>query len=467
MSFTSPSFLFVFFPLAVGGFYACVGLAKRLDWLRRWRLADWFTVLVSLAFYASMGLRNTALLAGYALLVWLLGKLCARFAGRKAVVWLSVGPVLGFLLLYKYLPAYLTGLQETLAAPLGLSFITFSAVSYLMDVYWGKADGGNLLDCALYLTFFGKIASGPTVLWRDFSPMIAKRSLSLSAVSFGLERLCLGFAKKLILADTFGLVVADIHNYGISDPSVLWGSALLYTLQLYFDFSGYSDIALGLSSLFGFSLPENFRFPYLSTSIGEFWRRWHISLGAFFREYVYFPLGGSRKGHGRTCLNLALIFVLSGIWHGSGLGYLCWGVIHAGCRVAEYLLRDRPIYRKTPAFIKWALTMGVVFFSWQFLRFGSLTQSLAFLADLFGRSAHLGSSLSFSYFFTPKILTLMGIAVLGSALPAAKPMQQLAERMRTRSGWYLVKMAGLFMLMAIAVIFMVNAGYSPFLYFQY
>lgn len=467
MSFTSPLFLFVFFPAVIAGHYLLLWLEGRAAILRRWRLHDWWTVLAGLGFYAFAGLRNTLLLIGYTVVVWLLGKLCARFAGKKTVAALSVAALLAVLVLFKYLPAYITGLQAVLTAPLGLSFITFSAISYLMDIYWGKAASGSLLDCGLYLTFFGKIASGPTVLWRDFSGYLTRRTYTLQGFTYGLERLCLGFAKKIILADTFGAVIADITAWQVTEAASLWGCALLYMLQLYYDFSGYSDIALGLSSIFGFALPENFRFPYLSTSITEFWRRWHISLGAFFREYVYFPLGGSRKGRARTCLNLALIFILSGIWHGNGLGYLCWGLIHAICRVAEFLLADKPIYRKTPTFVKWLLTMGVIFVSWQFLRFGSLYQTLVSFAGMFGLLSHYPSGLTFSYFFTPKVLMLMGIALLGATLPATRPAQKLAQRLHASPGLYLVKMLGLFILMGIAVIFMVNAGYSPFLYFQY
>lgn len=196
---------------------------------------------------------------------------------------------------------------QSILAPLGLSFITFSAISYLADIYRGNASAGSLIDCALYITFFPKVISGPIVLWKDFQAQIKQRKMSLNLSADGINRIIIGFAKKVLLADTFGACLTNIGTQGI-DQLTAFGTLILYMLQIYYDFAGYSDIAIGLAKLFGFEFKENFDFPYRSKSISEFWRRWHISLGSWFRQYVYFPLGGSR---GRTEKKHCAIWPLS------------------------------------------------------------------------------------------------------------------------------------------------------------
>ncbi|MBP3673227.1 MAG: MBOAT family protein [Oscillospiraceae bacterium] len=197
--------------------------------------------------------------------------------------------------------------SKSVSAALGLSFITFSAISYLVDIYRGNASAGTLIDCALYITFFPKVVSGPIVLWKDFKDQIHCGRSSLNQTVDGLNRIMIGFAKKMILADQFGLCLSKIPDSRV-DVATAWGAAFLYMLQIYFDFSGYSDIAIGLAKIFGFDFKENFNYPYRSKSISEFWRRWHISLGTWFREYIYIPLGGSRNGLKTTLRNLAVVF---------------------------------------------------------------------------------------------------------------------------------------------------------------
>ncbi|MGN0789741.1 MAG: MBOAT family O-acyltransferase, partial [Christensenellales bacterium] len=248
---------------------------------------------------------------------------------------------------------------KSFVAPLGISFITFSAISYLADIYKGKAESGNLIDCLLYMTFFPKVVSGPIVLWRDFKEQIRSKDINFNNFVEGLNRLMIGFAKKLILADTFGACIASAT--GAIDIPTAFGVSILFMLQIYYDFSGYSDIAIGLSKMLGIGVKENFNFPYLSTSISDFWRRWHVSLGTWFREYVYIPLGGNRKGTKRTIINIAIVFLLTGIWHGAGWTYILWGAINGFCNIIEKLIADKKFYVKTPTVIKWVLTMAITF----------------------------------------------------------------------------------------------------------
>lgn len=341
MGFTTQLFLFVYFPLAVIGIAICRWLEGQFAILHRCRVADWALAIGSLCFYGWTLFNGSYQLFCFSFLLWGIGKLIQvlrqgrisfLFSQEKeeacqsifklpcafVVMWAAVLAILILLFRFKYMDfaAYVwetvfrTSIQKSnLLAPLGISFISFSAISYLVDIYRASpaTSAGSFLDCLLYLSFFPKVISGPIVLWRDFQPQIAERRIELDDISSGLERVIIGFAKKLILADVFGACVADIQSNASSlgiDAVTAWGAVLLYMLQIYYDFAGYSDIAIGLGRLFGFHFQENFNFPYCSLSITEFWRRWHISLGAWFREYVYIPIGGSRLGKKRTLWNL-------------------------------------------------------------------------------------------------------------------------------------------------------------------
>ena len=284
-----------------------------------------------------------------------------------------------------------------------------------------------------------------------------------------INRIIIGMAKKLILADTFGAVVADIQSsaaYGIDAPTA-WGGAFLYMLQIYYDFSGYSDIAIGLSGLFGIQIKDNFHFPYCSLSISEFWRRWHISLGTWFREYVYIPLGGNRKGFFKTLRNLFVVFLLTGIWHGAGWNYLLWGCLNGVCVVAERCIRDKSWYKKTPGWIKWAAAMFIVYISWIFFRLASLSQICQYFAIMFGLADFSFIDLSWPYFFEFKILVLMAAAILGAVPCSWKPLKKLEETAENTPVLFLLQEVLLLLLGIIDVMCIVNSTYSPFLYFQY
>ncbi len=272
-----------------------------------------------------------------------------------------------------------SGSKASVVAPIGISFITFSAISYLADIRRGDADCKSLIDCALYLCFFPKVISGPIVLWKDFSPQCGAKKLTLDKAFEGVERIMTGFAKKLIIADTFGACIAKTAAAAIDVPTA-WGVNLLFMFQLYFDFSGYSDIAVGLGKLLGYEMKENFNFPYLSTSITDFWRRWHISLGTWFKEYIYIPLGGSRKGKARTVINLAAVFLLTGLWHGASWTFVLWGLINGLFRILEKLAENSGLYKAIPSVVKWLVTTVIVYFCWIVFRFTDLKE----LSDWFG-----------------------------------------------------------------------------------
>lgn len=486
MAFTTAFFLFAVMPASVAGYYLIKLLGNRNERWSDW-LSNLFLVLVSLCFYGWARLEGIALLSIYVLGVWMAGKgICylekkAKYKRKVCFMTLSILAVTGILIWYKYYNfiaenlSHFFGISLAMSqwiVPLGISFITFTAISYLVDVFRGDAEAGSLLDVFLYLSFFPKVISGPIVQWKDFQRQTVHRRVDETEFLDGLNRIMIGFAKKVILADSFGAVISKIDPYiGVGmDVPTAWLFAFFYMMQIYYDFSGYSDIAIGLAQLFGFHFKENFQFPYRSKSITEFWRRWHISLGTWFRSYIYIPLGGNRKGMKRTLWNLSCVFLLTGIWHGAAWNYILWGVINGVCVLVERCIREKRFYQKIPAIGKWVVTMAIVFFSWQVFYFSDFSRLEVFLKSLFGLSAaNAASAVEYTYqhYLTIKLIFLSVVAVLGAitfCMPWAEKVKTFFAR--TKTGLF-IKETGLILLMIVSVIFMINSSYSPFLYFQY
>ena len=490
MPVTHVVFLFIFLPLCLAGYYGIELVAEKWKFIGKIRLRDVFLCLASIGFYACAGIRDAFFLIGYSLLVYLAGWVISSCSagnagnnantantglnGRKLALAASSIAVLAVLFVYKYsgfVYSIFTGAypETSIAAPLGISFITFSAVSYLADTYRKDADAGNFLDVALYLMFFPKVSSGPIQLWKDFKGQIVRKIPDSEWVIRSINRIIIGMAKKLILADTFGSVVADIQSnvpYGI-DTLTAWGGAFLYMLQIYYDFAGYSDIAVGLSGLFGIHVKDNFNFPYISKSVTEFWRRWHISLGTWFREYVYIPLGGNRKGFLKTLRNLFIVFLLTGIWHGAGWNYILWGVLNGVCVVAERCVRDKNWYKKIPGWIKWAVTMFIIYISWVLFRLTGLSDIGQYFSIMSGMAEFDFIDLSYPYFFEFRTVVLMIIAAAGATVFSWKKLKIFAEKAENSPVLLVVQEILFLGLAVIDVMCLVNSTYSPFLYFQY
>ena len=331
MVFSSAVFLLLFLPIVFVGNL----LVKKYS--------NFFLLLASLFFYAWGEPYLVLLLMFSILLNWSIGLGLSKTTGTVRKILLLSGIIcdLGILVFYKYAgflaeiiyaisgKALIPVFNTTL--PIGISFFTFQALSYIIDVYKGDTDASvNPVNTALYISFFPQLIAGPIVKYRDINKQIEKRSISITDVSDGFKRFIYGLGKKVLIANVLGMCVDTIYTYDITaiDCRTAWIGAIAYTFQIYYDFSGYSDMAIGLGKMFGFSIPENFRYPYLSHSISEFWRRWHISLGSWFKEYVYIPLGGNRKGTARTYINLILIFILTGLWHGADMSFIIWGLFH-------------------------------------------------------------------------------------------------------------------------------------------
>lgn len=503
MVFTTTFFLFIFLPASIFS-YLTVYKLERVSMfavLHRCRISDCILIVLSLGFYGWTCFDNIHKLCGYIAIVYLLTLLMGRstkvqylliadcrpdgnqrcilrFDKTKIAYIIGLLFALSALFYYKYFNFTIDNLNalfglgmkdKTILAPLGISFITFSAISYLADVFTGKAKPGSLIDCALYITFFPKVVSGPIVLWRDFAGGLPKRVISIDNCVDGVNRIIIGFAKKLILADMFGLYISEIERsgaYGIDCPTA-WLSALLYMLQIYYDFAGYSDIAIGLAKITGFDFKENFNFPYRSRSISEFWRRWHISLGTWFKEYVYIPLGGSRVSKNRTLLNLAIVFALTGIWHGANWTYILWGSINGIMVIIERVAENKRFYQKTPDVLKWLFSMFVTLICWELFRFHHIKDFWNWVLIAIGHITYPSVNFTWEYFLDCRLLVLVVIGILGATVLGRSSVQEFLHKYENSQAYFIVREMILLALFAVSILCMVNSTYSPFIYFQY
>ncbi len=496
MVFTTQLFIFIFLPVCVLCYFSVDILScfkKFNKVLIKIRAKDIIVIMFSLVFYAWSCFDNVYRLCIYIVLLYLLsltvdyvkdkeqyvlinGKTeTKRFYLSKIPFIVALFIIIFFLIYYNYSEFLVvvwnkllgdTLRAKSIAAPLGLSFITFSSVSYLTDIYRGEAKRGSLIDCFLYITFFPKIISGPIVLYRDFKKQISKRKYSIEKISAGINKIMLGFGKKVILADTFGACLSKITLNKIDQITAL-GILILYMLQIYYDFSGYSDIAIGISNLFGFDFKENFNFPYRSKSISEFWRRWHISLGTWFREYVYFPLGGSRVPLKRNLINLGVVFALTGIWHGAGWNYIIWGAINGGFVILERAIRDKKIYIKIPNAVKYVATMLIVLVFWQFFKYQSLSDIAQVFKIAMGITKFDIIPYTWQYYYDLQIICFGVMGILGATVLGSPKIKALQEKAAATKIGYAVEELVLLTIFIVSVLFMINSTYSPFIYFQY
>ena len=497
MGFTTTTFLFVFLPCLLVNYFVCSFVVNKI-FKSSFHIDKYIIIIFSFIFYA-WALNTTAImLLALSLVIWLLG-ICIESTRTMFVpvqinkseskevhnidvarIPLLVGVILTILLLYhfKYYQIMAPIISQyvyidpnkyaAIIVPLGVSFISFSVISYFADIYSGKATSGSFTDCLLYVFYFPKIVSGPIVLWRDFQPQICSRVISLDSIVTGFNLIAIGFAKKVILADTFG-AHADILKDANIDTATAWFAWLLYAMQIYYDFSGYSDIAIGVSRLFGFDIADNFNFPYRSTSITEFWRRWHISLGNFFKNYIYFALGGNRKGKERTLVNLFIVFVVTGIWHGAGMAYIIWGTLHGVCVVIERVVKDKNWYIKIPSFIKWMVTFFISASAWQFFRYGGNgINAIGELAKLFGLNSSSGEIIyPLQYYADNEVTALLIIGCLGATVLGNKYVVKAYNKIQYNNIFYLLQELFVLCLFIISISYMISSNYHPFIYFQF
>ena len=452
MIFSSIEFLLWFLPI----FLIVYGITPR-----KYRN---LTLLVgSIVFYARGDVRYLPLLMISILCNYFLGLHLAKRSPKtlwrkKLLLILTLGANLAVLLWFK-------DWGGSAGLPLGISFFTFEAVSYTVDVYTGRIPAEkDLLTYATWLCMFPKLTAGPIARYGQSAPALTVPGCSWKGAANGARRFILGLGKKVLLAEELGLLVTACQSSASPTVVMAWLGALGYTLQLYFDFSGYSDMAIGLGWILGLPLPENFDYPYLSRSLTEFWRRWHITLGSFFRDYIYIPLGGSRKGRGRQILNLWIVWLLTGLWHGAGWNFILWGLLFWGLLVVEklFLLPRLEKGRAWPrVYVLFFLLVSFTVFS-----AGDLREAVSRVAALFGGGGEMFFSRETGYYLQSYgILLLLGIV-------GATPLPRLLARKLgdTRAG-RLASVAAepLFLLtvLLLATAALVDGSFSPFMYFRF
>ena len=455
MVFSSMTFLCCALPLALAAYYL---LPRR--WRNGWLLA------FSLLFYAWGEPVYVALMLVSITLNWGAGLALARLNSkprRRAALIAALVVNLGLLGFFKYagfLVDSLSGLTgwriqfAPPALPIGISFYTFQALSYVIDVYRNDVPCQRRWNAvALYISMFPQLIAGPILRYQEVAQQIEERRETLSGFTQGMSRFAVGLGKKVLVANTLA-PLAD-QAFSLSAPPIAgaWLGAVAYALQIYFDFSGYSDMAVGLGRMFGFSYPENFRYPYVSRSVKEFWTRWHISLSGWLRDYLYIPLGGNRVGRERQALNLLVVFLVTGLWHGAGWTFVLWGLYYGVLRAAQALLPQRQ--RSVPA-LDWLLTMLLVLAGWVLFRADSLEHALLYL-----RAMVTGGPVVLTH-FTPRTALALAAGCLGATPWPYRLFSRLPRRAQSAAQALLVPSALFLCLLTLAA-----GTYNPFIYFRF
>lgn len=465
MLFSSIPFLYYFLPLVLAVYFLT---------LARFRNA--VLLLASLIFYAwgepkYVLLMLASILSGYGF-----GLLQEQYRGQKGaklVCGLSVAVSLSFLLYFKYADFFLenfnaaTGLGVPLlriALPIGISFYTFQIISYTVDVYRGEPAQKNLIHLAAYVAMFPQLIAGPIVRYSDIAQQLEHRSHSTALAAEGVRRFLIGLGKKILIANQLGELCSVFRASDEKSVLFYWLYAVAFALHIYFDFSGYSDMAIGLGKVFGFHFLENFNYPYISASITEFWRRWHMSLGTWFRDYVYIPLGGNRVGRARQLLNILVVWMLTGFWHGAAWNFVVWGLMFAVLLIMEKLWLLKPLSKCRPL-----AHLYVVFFvviSFVIFNAENMGQALSDIGGLFGAGGIPLVSAEAVYCLRSFALVLI-LAVLGATPLLRNGLVRLSQYPTAGKVLNALEPFTLFVLLLVMTGYLVDGSFNPFLYFRF
>lgn len=466
MVFSSTIFLCVYLPLVLLGYYICPKKGRNL-----------FLLIVSLLFYAWGEPKYVFLMIFSILVNYIFGRLMDKNRGRqkrmKLLLVLSVVIDLGLLSVFKYTDFIITNVNAifgssfdllNIALPIGISFYTFQAMSYTIDVYRNDVRvQKNLIDFGMYITMFPQLIAGPIVRYADVQDQLAERSVTTADFSEGVMRFVVGLGKKVLLANQMGAVWSEIYALG-GDVSALmaWTGAIAYTFQIYFDFSGYSDMAIGLGRMFGFKFPENFRYPYQSVSITDFWRRWHITLSTWFKEYLYIPLGGNRCGLARQALNLLIVWSLTGFWHGAGWNFVMWGLYYFVILFIEKLFLLKAL-DKLPKLFRHVYALLLIVIGWVIFASDDVGVLLPYLGSMFGANGAVGGMDVYTLF--TKAVLLIICCVASTELP--KRLFLSATGAMNEKAAFTIKSVMTIALLALSMILLIGDSYNPFLYFRF
>ena len=457
MVFSSIMFLTRFLPLVLIVYFLVPGCMKNT-----WRNLVLF--MFSLAFYAW----------GEPVYIWLMifstavdyvnGGLAGYFVARdkrntaKVFVGLSVVINLTLLAVFKYAGKFVL--------PIGISFYTFQSMSYTLDVYRGKAKAEkNPINFGAYISLFPQLIAGPIVRFSDIATQLRERTINLERIRYGVLRFVCGLGKKVLLANQAGEIFQTIANYKVSQMTTVsaWLGILAFMFQIYFDFSGYSDMAIGLMAVFGFEIPENFKYPYEAKSITEFWRRWHISLGNWFKEYVYIPLGGSRKGNARTFLNIFIVWFLTGLWHGATINFTLWGLYFCFFLIMEktWLLK---LLDKIPRVFSHIYALVVIYFGWLLFAWEDIHGHRVYMKAMLGMAGAGVVNKESLYLLVSNALLMVIMTIGCTSLP-----KYLAEKVTKRDGigTSLCMSVYVAIILLLSIAYLVNGTYNPFLYFRF
>lgn len=461
MVFSSAIFLFCFLPILLIIYFIIPARGK-----------NYLLLVFSLVFYAFGGPKYLLVLLFVVMVDYIGGLLIEknRENGKK-ILTAVIGVNLATLIFYKYTMFFLENLSAIFSTdlelfevimPIGISFYTFQSMSYVIDVYRREvAVQRNYLLLLLYVSLFPQLVAGPIVRYSTIENEIQSRKSSLDDVCYGIERFILGFAKKIIIANQMGMLADIVFDEGTAYTPVAWLGAIAYMFQIYFDFSAYSDMAIGLGRIFGFHFLENFNFPYVSKSIKEFWSRWHISLSTWFRDYVYIPLGGNRKGPMRHFINMGIVWALTGFWHGAEWTFLIWGLYYfVFLAIEKFIIRDR--LERIPSLLRHIATLLIVLIGWVLFR----SEDMGAFADM------VGTMFSFNF-------DAMGLAearlyvetyfvyFIAAVIFSTPIYYRICGRFENSTVFAVIKYVGLLCLMLVSVMFLAHSSYNPFIYFRF
>ena len=465
MVFSSLTFLFAYLPAVLAVYF-----------LVPFRFRNFVLLVVSLFFYG-WGEPVYVLVMIFSILFnWIFGRMISQYRDRDrktAGKYLTICIVLNLLLLgfFKYYDFFIGNLNAIgitflkplkLGLPIGISFYTFQAMSYPIDLYRHDTDPQrSVINFGAYVTMFPQLIAGPIVRYRDIAGMLEHRKENVDKFYEGVVRFMCGLAKKVLLANSCGQVFETVNSLSFSQSSVLtaWLGILCYAFQIYFDFSGYSDMAIGLGKMFGFDFLENFNYPYIARSVTDFWRRWHMSLSYWFRDYVYIPLGGNRLGLKRQIINIMIVWLLTGFWHGASWNFVLWGIFYGIVLIIEKLFLLKPL-QKAPAFVGHIYTMFVVLVAWVLFAFTDFSQVLTYLGMMFGRASAFANA--YTVYFLCDNFVLLAVCAAACTPIARTRMNFLKNNTFAMARPLLVLLA-----LIVCTAFIVDASYNPFLYFRF
>ena len=482
-NFTAPTFLFYFLPVVLAVYFVTPRAPRNLVLL-----------IASLLFYAEGEKFYTLVMVASIVVNYTMGIALGATdepVSRKLLLVIGITFNLALLCTYKYADflvanlnvvlsvAHLHGLRQPgMHLPIGISFFTFHALSYVTDVYRREVKPMRRFDSfALYITLFPQLIAGPIIRYKIIASQFSDRRETLEGFAEGVKRFVVGLGKKLLIADTVAYTADQIFSAHTAQltPAVAWLGVVCYTIQIYFDFSGYSDMAIGMGRMFGFVFPENFNYPYLSRSVTDFWRRWHITLSSWFRDYLYIPLGGNRRRPIRVYFNLLTVFFLCGLWHGATWSFVVWGLFHGTFLIVERLGLNDWLDRRAPV-LRHAYLLLAVMVGWVFFRCPTLPQAATYLAVMFGLTHGSGVEYNLALYLNNAVLLGIAAGVIGS-LPVVPILRRWWETLADRQAGegsllfdgigYGVRLAALAVIFVGSAMMSAHGSYSPFIYYRF